>query len=131
VFQALTTPELVKKWLLGPPGWTMPVCEIDLRVGGAYRYVWHSAGGQVMGMRGVFREITPPARIVQTEIFDDPWYRGEAIVTGSLTESNGQTTLTTTVRYESQEVRDGVLASRMAEGVTASYDRMAEVLATL
>src|SRR5437667_12718705 len=67
VFDALTKPELVKQWLLGPPGWTMPVCEIDLRVGGAYRYVWRHTNGKVMGMGGVFRGIVVPGRHVHTE----------------------------------------------------------------
>src|SRR2546422_8615580 len=79
VFEALTKPELVKRWLLGPPGWSMPVCEIDLRVGGSYRYVWRRDNGEEMGMRGVYREVTPPERLVTTEAFDTPWYPGEAV----------------------------------------------------
>src|SRR5216684_1776612 len=93
VFSALTKPELVRQWLLGPPGWTMPVCEIDLRVGGSYRYLWRSAEGAEMGMRGVYREVSPPERVVQTEVFDDPWYPGEAVATAVLVEQNGKTTL--------------------------------------
>jgi uncharacterized protein YndB with AHSA1/START domain len=81
VFEAFTRPELITRWLLGPPGWTMVVCEIDLRVGGAYRYVWRKDNGTEMGMGGVFREIVAPERIVQTEKFDNPWYEGEAIST--------------------------------------------------
>src|SRR5262245_49332205 len=73
VFDALTKPELIRRWLLGPDGWSMPVCEVDLRVGGSLRYVWRNAAGQEMGMRGVFREIVRPARLVHTEVFDDPW----------------------------------------------------------
>ena len=68
VFDAFTKPELVKQWLLGPPGWTMPVCEIDLRVGGQYRYVWRrESNGKEMGMGGVYKEISPPERLVSTE----------------------------------------------------------------
>src|SRR5258706_7646606 len=78
VFEAFTKPDLVKRWLLGPPGWTMPVCEIDLRVGGKYRYVWRKDGGTEMGMGGVFREVGQPERIVQTEKFDQACYSGEA-----------------------------------------------------
>jgi uncharacterized protein YndB with AHSA1/START domain len=70
VFDCYTKPELVRRWLLGPSGWTMPVCEIDLRVGGRYRYVWQHADGRQMGMGGVFREIDPPHRVIQTELFD-------------------------------------------------------------
>ncbi len=129
VFEAMTRPELLKRWLLGPDGWTMPVCEVDLRVGGAYRYVWEK-GDTRMGMGGVFQEIAPPERIVQTEVFDDAWYPGEAINTTVLSEDNGRTTMILTILYQSKEARDGVLASPMEEGVGASYDRLAELLAT-
>jgi uncharacterized protein YndB with AHSA1/START domain len=74
VFDALTEPELVKCWLLGPPGWSMPVCQIDLKVGGAYRYVWRNEDGREMGMGGTYREIVRPDRIVNTELFDEAWY---------------------------------------------------------
>ena len=129
VFRALTTPELVQKWLLGPPGWAMPVCEMDLRVGGAYRFLWRGADGAEMGTRGVFREIAPPERFVATEQFDKPWYPGEALVTYLLVEQGGKTTLTLTVLYASREARDGVLKSGMERGVAMSYDRLAELLA--
>jgi len=86
VFDALTKPELVKQWLLGPPGWSMPVCEIDLRVGGTYRYVWRHTDGKEMGMGGVYREIVPQERVVCSELFDEPWYPGEALVTTTLAE---------------------------------------------
>ena len=130
VFDALTRPELVKRWLLGPPGWSMPVCEIDLRVGGAYRYVWRAADGTEMGMRGEYREIAPPERLVATESFDQPWYPGEALTTAVLVELDGRTTLTTTVLYESREARDIVLESNMEKGLAAGYDRLDELLAT-
>ncbi|HXA83484.1 MAG TPA: SRPBCC family protein [Candidatus Dormibacteraeota bacterium] len=130
VFDALTKPELVKRWLLGPPGWSMPVCEIDLRVGGKYRYVWRrDSDGTDMGMGGVYREIAAPERIVATEKFDQAWYSGEAVGTARLVEQGGKTTLTQTVLYESRETRDAVLKSPMESGVAASYDRLAEVLA--
>lgn len=132
VFAALTKPELVQRWLLGPDGWSMPVCEIDLKVGGAYRYVWRrDKDGSEMGMGGVFREIAPPERLVATEKFEQPWYPGEALVTTILAEEDGRTTLTTTVLYDSREIRDGVLQSDMERGVKASYDRLAEVLASI
>ena len=131
VFDALTKPELVKQWLLGPPGWSMPVCEIDLRVGGAYRYVWRHTDGKEMGMGGVYREIVPQERVVCSELFDEPWYPGEALVTTTLAEQGGRTTLTCTILYISQEARDGVLKSGMERGVAASYDRLAELLAPL
>src|SRR3979490_3343652 len=93
VFDAFTKPELVKQWLLGPPGWSMPICEIDLRVGGAYRYVWRrDSDGSEMGMGGTYREIVRPERIVNTELFDTAWYPGEAVATAVLVEHGGQTT---------------------------------------
>jgi uncharacterized protein YndB with AHSA1/START domain len=129
VFEALTRPELVKRWLTGPPGWTMEVCEIDLRVGGTYRYVWHGRDGAVMGMGGVYREVVAPERIVATETFDEAWYPGEAVGTMVLTEQGGRTTLTQTVLYDSREARDAVLRTPMEEGVAASYDKLADLLA--
>src|SRR5687768_8056036 len=91
-------------------GWSMPVCEYEPRVGGKYRWVWrHDKDGTEMGMGGVVREIVPPERIVQTEKFDESWYPGEAVVTTTLVEQGGKTTLTTTVRYESKEARDVAL----------------------
>jgi uncharacterized protein YndB with AHSA1/START domain len=131
VFDAYTKPELVKRWLLGPHGWSMPVCEIDLRVGGAYRYVWRNdASGHEMGMGGVYREIVVPERVVATEKFDQAWYDGEGVGTLVLTEQGGKTTVTQTVVYESQETRDTVLKSGTEKGVAASYDRLAEMLAS-
>ena len=130
VFEAFTKPELVRQWLLGPEGWSMPVCEIDLRVGGKYRYVWRHVKGHEMGMGGVFREIVPPERIVSTEKFDEAWYPGEAVGTVVLTEQGGKTTLTQTVEYQSREAREAILKSPMESGVAAGYDRLAELLAS-
>jgi uncharacterized protein YndB with AHSA1/START domain len=130
VFEAFTKPELVKQWLLGPPGWSMPVCEIDLRVGGTYRYVWRQDSDRSeMGMGGVFREIVPQERVVCTEVFDTAWYPGEAVNTLVLSEQGGKTTITTTVLYQSREARDAVLKSGMEKGVAASYNRLAELFA--
>jgi uncharacterized protein YndB with AHSA1/START domain len=132
VFDAHTKPELVKRWLLGPDGWSMPVCEIDLRVGGKYRYVWRrDRDGTEMGMGGIFREIVPPERIVATEKFDESWYPGEAVDTTVLTEQDGRTTLTLTVLYESRAARDAVLKSPMESGMVAGYDRLERLLASL
>ena len=130
VFDAWTKPELVRRWLTGPPGWTMPVCEIDLRVGGRYRYVWRHPDRPDMGMGGVHLEIAVPERIVNTQLFDQDWTGGEAVGTLVLVEHNGRTTATNTVLYSSQEIRDMVIKTGMAEGVGASYDRLAELLAS-
>ena len=128
VFDCFTKPDLLKRWF-GPRGWSLPVCEVDFRVGGAWRFVLQGPDGRKMGMRGVYREITPPERTIHTESFDD--YPGESIVTAVLTESDGQTTLTATVLYESREIRDAVIKSGMEHGAAESYDKMAELLATL
>jgi uncharacterized protein YndB with AHSA1/START domain len=130
VFEAMTKPDLLKRWLVGPPGWSLVVCDVDLRVGGAYRYVWRGPDGVEMGMGGVHREVVPPERIVCTQLFDQDWTGGEAVGTLVLTEKDGQTTLTNTVRYSSPEARDAVLRTPMEQGMAAGYDRLDEVLAT-
>jgi len=130
VYDAHTKPELVRQWLLGPPGWSMPVCDMDVRVGGKYRWVWRKeTDGSEMGMGGVYREVKAPERLVNTERFDDAWYPGEALNTLVLVEKGGQTTLTQTMRYESRAAREAVIKSPMESGVAASYDRLDEVLA--
>ena len=132
VFDAFTRPELVRRWLLGPEGWTMPVCEIDLTVGGAYRYVWRKEKtGEQMGMGGVFREIVRPERIVATEKFDDAWYPGEAVNTTVFEEKGSFTTVRLTVLYASKEARDIASRSGMEHGMAAGYDRLEQVLASL
>src|SRR6516165_9866917 len=104
VWEAHTKPELVRHWLLGPDGWSMPVCEIDLRVGGRYRYVWRrDRDGSEMGMGGIFREIVVPERIVATEQFDEPWYPGEAVDTTLFVEQGGKTTVTQIILGASPE----------------------------
>jgi len=129
VFDAFTKPELVRRWLLGPPGWTMPVCEIDLRPGGAYRYVWRKEGVKDMGMGGFFREIAAPRLLVATERFDDSWYPGDALDTTVFTETGEITNVTVTVRYESKEARDTARRSGMEHGMAAGYNRLEELLA--
>jgi uncharacterized protein YndB with AHSA1/START domain len=132
VFDAFTKPELVRRWLLGPPGWTMPLCEIDLRVGGAYRYVWRSEqDGSQMALGGVFREITPVERLVATEKFDDAWYPGEALDTTVFVETGSITRTTITILYESQEARDTARRSGMEYGMAAGYERLEKLLPTL
>lgn len=129
VFEAWTKPEFLKRWLLGPPGWEMVVCDVDNSPGGITRFGWRNADGQEMGMRMTGVEFVPPERIVAIERFDQPWYPGEARSTLTFTERDGRTTVTTTVRYDSAATRDMVLKSGMATGVAASYDRLEEVLA--
>ena len=129
VFKAYNEPELLKRWLLGPSGWEMVVCEVALKVGDRYRYEWRNTSGKQFGTGGVCREFTPPERMVSTEMMDG--YPSESLVTTVLIEEGGKTTLTTTMLYESREVRDMVLKTGMERGVTASYDRLAELLPTM
>jgi uncharacterized protein YndB with AHSA1/START domain len=125
VYQAFTRPELIQRWL-GPRGWTLPTCEVDLRVGGKYRYVGQGPDGTKLGWGGTFREIVPEQRIVHTESFDD--YPGEALITTVWTESGGKTTMTLTMLLASKEVRDAIIASGMEHGAAESYDRLEEML---
>lgn len=130
VFDCHTKPDLVRRWLLGPPGWTMPVCEIDLRVGGRYRYVWRGPNGEQMGMGGLFREIKRPERLASSELFDEDWTGGETLATTVFTERGGKTVATVTVLYTSKEAREGALATGMTDGMEAGYQRLDQLLAT-
>ena len=129
VFECWTKPELLRRWLTGPPGWTFVVCEVDLRVGGAYRFVWRGPDGTEMGMGGVHREVVPPERIVNTQLFDQDWTGGEAVGTLVLAEKDGRTTATNTILYSSKAARDGALKSGMEQGMEAGYARLDELLA--
>ncbi|MGH7518876.1 MAG: SRPBCC family protein [Gemmatimonadales bacterium] len=129
VFDAWTKPEHLPHWMLGPEGWTMPVCEIDLRPGGAWHFVWRRADGTEMEMRGVYREIRPPERLVATESWGGDW--PETLNTLILTEEDGKTTITQTVLYPSKEARDAALKTGMKDGVSESFDRLAEYLRTM
>ena len=133
VFDAFTKPELLKRWLFGPDGWSLAVCDIDFRVGGKYRYVWkHLANGSEMGMSGEIREIVVPERLVSTEKFDVPWYPGEgAVGTIVLAEQGKKTRLTQTLRYASKEARDIAIKTGMKDGMAAGYDRLDGVFAAL
>ena len=131
VFEAYTTPALLKRWLGVQDRWVMAVCEIDLRPGGKYRYVWRGPDQMEMGMGGTFKEVKAPERIVATEKFDESWYPGEAETTLTLVETNGRTTLTLTVRYESMAARDGVLQTGAIEGVAMGFDTLARLLPEL
>lgn len=130
VFDAWTKPELLKRWLGVRNDWTFAVCEVDLRVGGAYRFVWRGPERAEMGMGGIYNEISRPERLVSTEEFDTPWYPGDAVDTMVLTERHGKTTCTVTVRYATKEARDGVLQSGMETGIAEGYDKLDELLAS-
>src|SRR5690349_8729137 len=128
VFDAFSKPELLKRWF-GPRGWSLVVCEVDLKVGGGFRFVLRGPDGKEMGMRGRYLEIVPPERSVHMESFDD--YPGESRVTAVFVEQGGKTTLTATVLYPSKEVRDIVIQSGMEHGAAESYDRLAELLPSI
>jgi uncharacterized protein YndB with AHSA1/START domain len=129
VFDAFTKPELIRRWLLGPDGFSMSVCDVDLRVGGKFHYVWRKdADGKEFGINGTYREIVPPARIVYGENFDEPFYPGEAQVTTALAEKGGATTVTMTMAFDTREIRDGAIESGMESGIVASYDRLERIL---
>jgi uncharacterized protein YndB with AHSA1/START domain len=131
VYDCYTKPELLKRWMHGPDGWRLVVCENDLRVGGAFRWVWRGPDGQEMGMGGVHREIVHPRRIVRTELFDEDWTGGEVLGTLALSEQDGRTTVTTTMLFATKEARDGALKTGMADGMGAGFDRLDMLLASL
>jgi uncharacterized protein YndB with AHSA1/START domain len=130
VFEALTRPQHVKRWWgqLGE-GYSVPVCEIDLRVGGRWRFVNRHPKGEA-AFHGEYREIAPPGRLVFTEIFEEfPDTVSE--VTTELADEGGKTRMTATARYPSKEVRDMVIASGMSRGAGISYDRLEDLVVEL
>lgn len=129
VFEAHTNPKHIPNWMLGPDGWTMPVCEVDLRPGGAWHFVWRKADGTEMAMRGTYKDVVPPEKVVTTESWGPEW--PETINTLTLTEENGRTTITSTMLYPSKEARDAALKTGMKEGMTQSFNRLAEYLQSL
>jgi uncharacterized protein YndB with AHSA1/START domain len=130
VFDAFTKPEFVKRWMYGPDGWCLDVCEFDLRPGGKLRYEWKNTDdGSVMGLSGVYREVVPPEKLVHTELFDEDWTGGETLVTETFSEEGGKTTVVMTVRYSSQEARDAALKTGMADGMEMGYERLDKIFA--
>lgn len=134
VFKAYTTPELVRRWMLGPPGWEMPVCEMDVRVGGKYRWRWRSnEGNQEFGFYGEFKQVSAPAKLVSTEYFDPGNVGGDmgegALITVEFTEDKGITTLTSIMDFGSKQARDAALATGMTDGMEQSYQLLDQVLA--
>jgi uncharacterized protein YndB with AHSA1/START domain len=127
----MSRPEHITQWWgrLGD-GYSVPVCEVDLRPGGKWRFVNRTPKGDLAAFYGVYREVAPPGRVVFTEIFEQ-FPDAESIVTALLTEENGKTRLVATVLYPSREVRDMVLQSGMARGAGISYDRLEDVVSGL
>ncbi|MBV8552735.1 MAG: SRPBCC family protein [Acidobacteriaceae bacterium] len=127
VYRAYTEPGLVRRWLLGPPGWSMPVCEMDVRVGGRFNWRWRSEeNANEFGFSGAFREVQPSSKIVHTQAYDPGTLGGgcpgdDAIVTVTFTEESGVTTVTTLIDFGSKQARDAALATGMTEGMEQSY----------
>ena len=131
VFEAMTKPEHIKRWWgILDKGYSVPVCEVDLRPGGAWRSVARTPKGQLVAFYGVYREIAPPDRLVFTEIFEQ-FPDTESVVTAVFTDESGKTRLTVTALYPSVEVRDTVLKTGMEAGAAISYDRLEEVATEL
>ncbi|MBL8878196.1 MAG: SRPBCC family protein [Phycisphaerales bacterium] len=133
VWDAMSKPDLLRRWIFCPPGWNMTRCDDDPRVGGTFHWEWSGPDGRpAMAMKGEYREVTPPERIVRTERFEMEscgGMIGEQVVTLALTESGGKTQLTLTLDYATKEARDGALASGMERGVGAGYDQLDALLA--
>jgi uncharacterized protein YndB with AHSA1/START domain len=134
IWECHTKPDLVRRWMLGPDGWTMPVCDIDLRVGGRYRNVWRSeTDGSEFGFRGEYRELKAPVRLVHTEWFDGQEYdeNNATVNTLTLDEEGGRTTLTYVMRFPTKEIREQALGTGMTDGMASSYDRLERVVVEL
>jgi uncharacterized protein YndB with AHSA1/START domain len=134
VYRAYTEPELVRRWLLGPPGWSMPVCEMDVRVGGRFRWRWRSdENSSEFGFMGTFREVQPPSKLVHTEAYDPgtvggPYPGEDAIVTVTFAEADGVTTMTTLIDFGSKQARDAAVATGMTDGMEQSYQLLDRLL---
>ena len=131
VWAAMTRPEHISRWwgILGD-GYSVPVCEMDLRVGGRWRFQGRGPEGDYPAFYGEVKELEPPSRIVYTEIFE-PFPDGGSLVTSTLEEEDGRTRLTVTARYDSRATRDMVLQTGMEKGAATSYDRLEEVARSL
>ncbi len=131
VWDAHTKPELVRRWMLGPPGWSMPVCDMDVRPGGKYRWRWRSdENGAEFGFFGEFREVDAPARMVHAEHYDpgtmtpDMDTSAPAIIHTTFSEQNGVTTLELVMKFASKEIRDTAVATGMTDGMEMGYKRL-------
>jgi uncharacterized protein YndB with AHSA1/START domain len=136
VYRAHTDAKLVQRWMLGPPGWSMPVCEMDVREGGSYRWRWRNdEDGKEFGFHGVYRAVNAPANLTHEEHFDPGDVggpmptEGPAIVNTELSEEGGVTTLTTSMLFPSAEARDGAVSTGMTDGMEMSYQKLDELLA--
>ena len=134
VYRTYTEPKLVQRWLLGPPGWTMPVCEMDVRVGGKYRWRWRSNDGkQEFGFHGEYKEVSAPSKLVNSEFYDAGNVGGDmgkgALITVEFIENKGVTTMVSTMDFGTKEARDAAVATGMTDGMEQSYQLLDKVLA--
>jgi uncharacterized protein YndB with AHSA1/START domain len=135
VWQAHTEAKLFRRWIGGYPGWSMPVCEMDVRTGGKYRWSWRSdEDGKEFGFHGEYREVDAPGKIVSAEYFDPGDIGGTmptnpTIVRTTFTEKNGVTTVVVLIEYGSKEERDGAIATGMTDGMETSYERLDKLVA--
>lgn len=134
VYKAHTAPELMQRWLVAQPGWSMPVCEMDVRVGGKYRWRWRQdADGKEFGFYGEFKEVQPPKKLVYVEYYDPGDIGGSmgdgALITNEFTESGGITTLTVLMDFKTKEARDAAVSTGMTDGMELSYQLLEKVLA--
>jgi len=130
VYEAMSNPKHLPKWMTGPEGWTMPICEMDLRVGGKWRFVYRMPDGKEMAMQGAYREIVPQERMVSTESWGPEW--PDTVNTMELTDAQqGVTIMTLTVLYPSKEARDAALGSGMKEGMDKGFARLDALLPSL
>jgi uncharacterized protein YndB with AHSA1/START domain len=136
VWEAHTNPAVVRRWMLGPPGWSMPVCEMDVRVGGKYRWRWRSdEDGSEFGFYGEFVEVDAPAKLSHSEMFDPGDVGGTmgegnaAMISVTFTERNGVTTMTSLMDFGSKEGRDAAIGTGMTDGMEQSYQLLDALLA--
>lgn len=136
VYDAHTKPDLIRKWMVGYPGWDMPVCDMDVRPGGKYRWAWkNQEDGKQFGFFGVFTEVDAPAHLAHDQYYDPgdigDWGSMPAgdpcAVSLELSEHNGVTTLVCTMKYASKDARDGAVATGMTDGMEFSYARLDDV----
>ena len=138
VYRAYTEPELIRRWMLGPPGWSMPVCEMDVRVGGRYKWRWRcDSDNSEFGFNGTFREVQPPSRLVHSEAYEPGTVGGEfpqgdeALVTVTFEEEDGVTTVTSLMDFGSKASRDAAVSTGMTDGMEMSYQLLDTLLAEL
>jgi uncharacterized protein YndB with AHSA1/START domain len=132
VWQAHTDPKLLKRWMHGYPGWSLPVCEMDVRPGGKYRWRWRSdENGQEMGFFGTFKEVEAPAKLAYDQYYDPGDFGGggamptdPTMIRSAYAEKNGVTTLVTLMDFGSKEARDAAVSTGMTDGMETSYERL-------